>query len=438
MYKYYSYLRFIFLLFLVGACQDETNTFGKNLVDSVFRNLVTDTCTVTLTAIQIDSLDTSGKGVILVGKYRHPLWGTTRASSYLSFTRPNYGTNIEEVVVFDSLVLNMAYNTHFIGDTTQWQKLDVHRLTEKVELNDNGYLYNTSSVTYGPEEIGSITFKPKPHTSDRLNIRMPDNLGRDLLQRFHTRDERVSGNQFAEYFKGIVIRPDENLSQSFLSFQLSDTMTNITLHYHIQNDKENEQLLTFIPDSENQFNRVIQDRTGTILSSFPSFGAEIPSASLGNRSFLSCLTGWYTRMEFPYLNNLLKQGERVEIESARLLLYPEYGTYSDYNPLPDSVYLYIADENNVVTDAIKDYLGTAVQGGKLIQDGVYYENTYYYFDVTAFMQEELGAFGMNKHNLQLVFPSTDFTSKLNNLTFGDQESRYPVKLQITYKIYESY
>jgi hypothetical protein len=54
------------------------------------------------------------------------------------------------------------------------------------------------------------------------------------------------------------------------------------------------------------------------------------------------------------------------------------------------------------------------------------------------MQEELGAFGMYKHNLQLVFNSDDYTGTFKNLTFNDQGGRNPVTLQLIYKVYESY
>ena len=167
-------------------------------------------------------------------------------------------------------------------------------------------------------------------------------------------------------------------------------------------------------------------------------GVEIPSAELSNRGVLFGGLGWYTRLEFPYLNNLMQQGTQVEIESALLKIYPEQGTYSAYNTLPDSLYLYIADENNVVTDAVTDYLGSEVQRGTLSEDNTFNENTYYYFDVTQFMQEELGAFGMYKHNLQLVFNSDDYTGTFKNLTFNDQGGRNPVTLQLIYKVYESY
>ena len=92
----------------------------------------------------------------------------------------------------------------------------------------------------------------------------------------------------------------------------------------------------------------------------------------------------------------------------------------------------------MVTDAVTDYLGTEVQSGTLVKDESFSENTYYYFDVSTFMQEELGAFGKYKHSLQLVFSEDDYTQTFRNLTFSDQAGRSPIVLQLTYKIYESY
>ena len=132
------------------------------------------------------------------------------------------------------------------------------------------------------------------------------------------------------------------------------------------------------------------------------------------------------------------QGEQVAIESALLKIYTEPGTFSAENALPDSLYLYIGDENNVVTDAVTDYLGEEVQSGTLVKDDTYDENTYYYFDITSFMQQELGAFGMYKHNLQLVFNEDTYTKTFRNLTFSDQQGRSPIVLQLIYKVYESY
>ena len=59
-------------------------------------------------------------------------------------------------------------------------------------------------------------------------------------------------------------------------------------------------------------------------------------------------------------------------------------------------------------------------------------------DITTFMQEELGAFGMYKHSLRLVFNDESYTQSLQNLTFKDQTEEKSVNLQLTFKVYESY
>ena len=134
----------------------------------------------------------------------------------------------------------------------------------------------------------------------------------------------------------------------------------------------------------------------------------------------------------------MEHGKQVDIESATLQLYPEPGTYSGFNALPDSVYLYYLDGSTVNRDVVANYLGSEVTRGTLSYDDTYADNTYYSFDVTEFLREELGAFGMYKHSLQLAFNSDDYTGTCRNLTFCDQRGTCPIVLQIIYTIYESY
>jgi len=423
---------------LFQSCYDESNKYGNGLVDSAFRNISTDTSTVTVTALLIDSLETSGKSLVMLGEYTHPVWGNISSSGYIAYNCPSYTTEIDAQVVLDSLVLSFNYGGYYVGDTLQPLRFNIHKLTEKIRLNDNGYLYNTSSFDYDTEPLATSSFTPRPLSGEKVLVRLPDEMGQDFLTRFHKRDIQVSSDYFEDYFKGLVVIPEITDNRSILSFQVADSSATLVLHYHIIDEKENEQVLTFIPNTTTQFNHIDHDRSGTIMEPFPVTQKEIPSASLGNRGVLFGGLGWYTRLEFPFINNILMQGEKVAIESALLKIYPEPGTFSGTNTLPDSIFLYIADENNVVTDAVTDYLGTAVQSGTLVKDDTYDENTYYYFDLTDFTQQELGAFGMYKHNLQLVFNEDTYTASFRNLTFNDQQGRSPIVLQLIYKIYESY
>lgn len=408
------------------------------MVESAFRNILIDSCTVTVTSTIIDSLETTGQELALVGQYTHPLWGTVSACAYLPYSVPTYDTEADEVVRLDSLVLTLSYGSYSIGDTTLPMRLTVHRLLEKVILNDNGYLYNNSSFAYDPEPIAACTFKPKLGDSERLEIRLPDELGKDMLTRLHNRDNTLSGDRFEDYFKGLVVVPDPDVCRNIVSFNVSDTASTLILHYSIEDALTQEDECVISPKTETQFYHVDHDRRGTEMESLPAKNIEVASSELGNRGVLFGGIGWYSRLGFPHLNEILQHGERVSIESAYLKVYPEPGTWSDFNPLPDSLYLYIIDENNVVTDAVTDYLGTEVQSGTLVKDDSFDENTYYYFDISTFLQEELGAFGKYKHNLQLVFENDTYTQTFRNLTFSDQEGRSPIVLQLTYKVYESY
>ena len=188
------------------SCYDENGTYGSDLVDSAFRNVRIDTSTVVVTSVLIDSLETSGKNVALVGRYKHSLWGVVSSHSFIAYERPSYGTDPDETVVLDSLVLSLAFDGRFVGDTTLQQTLSIYQLTEKIVLNDNGYLYNNSSVSYAPEALAVCSFKPKPKGGEKLEVRLPDALGQDLLSRFHAQDQAVSEERFEDYFKGVAIR----------------------------------------------------------------------------------------------------------------------------------------------------------------------------------------------------------------------------------------
>ena len=117
------------------SCYDESNSYGNTLVDSAFRNITVDSCTVTVASTVIDSLETTGQGLALVGKYTHPIWGTVSASAYIPYSAPSYTTDADEVVKLDSLVLALSYGGYSLGDTLQEMRLSIHRLQEKIFLN---------------------------------------------------------------------------------------------------------------------------------------------------------------------------------------------------------------------------------------------------------------------------------------------------------------
>lgn len=428
---------FVLMAYSFFSCYDTQNSFGEDWVETAFRNVLVDTCTVSVTSSVIDSVETNGKGMSLFGKYTHSLWGSLSATSYLPYETPSYSTDADENVRLDSMVFAFHYTGYSIGDTTKPLKIRIHRLQERVLTNDNGYIYSQASFAYDPTPLATYTFVPNLDSDEQVEIRLSDEFGEELLSRLHNRDDGVSGDRFQDYFKGLAIVPDEETCQNAVSILVNDTSSVIILRYTLEND-ESEQECTITPNTTNNFYHIDHDRSATLLEGLPTRNVDIGSAELGNRGFLFGGLGWYSTLSFPHLNNILQLGERVAIESAYLKIYPEPGSWSEYNELPDSLYLYIVDENNVITDAVTDYLGEEVQRATFVEDNSIVGNNYYYFDITTFMQEELGAIGQYKHSLRLVLNDETYTQTWSNLTFGDQSSQYPINLQVTFKIYESY
>lgn len=69
------------------SCYDENGTYGSDLVDSAFRNVRIDTSTVVVTSVLIDSLETSGKNVALVGRYKSFIMGSRLVAIFISLMR---------------------------------------------------------------------------------------------------------------------------------------------------------------------------------------------------------------------------------------------------------------------------------------------------------------------------------------------------------------
>ena len=224
--------KLLLLSLITFSCYNEDNTFGETLVSSAFRNISTDTCTVTITSTIIDSLETNNNAVALVGQYTHDLWGSVSVNSFIPYQAPAYSIDMDETVRLDSLVLALGYSGYSIGDTMQHLSFTIHRLKEKIIQNDNGYLYNNSSFAYDEEAIAGYTIRPRPNDEERFEVRLPDELGQDLLNRLHQRDDVVSDDYFEDYFNGLVIKP-ANLVQHLISFSVGVPSPPIILSHHV-------------------------------------------------------------------------------------------------------------------------------------------------------------------------------------------------------------
>jgi len=453
--NYMRYLSHIFIfLFLAGiiafsSCRDEATTVGEKLFESSFKNYQTDTCTVLLSTVLSDSLATSSDTLCQIGHYHDTTHGDITASFFTEYNvtstslYKNRGSNsslFENRYRFDSITVRFYSDScNYVGDSLSGpQQIAIHKLKKNIELDDNGYLYNKSEAVYDPTPLTTISYIPHPNQKKKeIETRLPDSFGEDFFNLMLQSDDRMEQQiYFRDYFKGLAFLPT-NSDRMLNGFQVNDSSFVIALYYHDITNTPIAEKAVFTPNKTLSFGKVKYDRTGTPLAALkPGYFNALPSSKTNNAAYLQGLTGLYTMISFPFLNDINAEGEMVSIEKAYLQLYPVRFSYGANYPLPKTLSLYTTDVNGVTQDLIYNLGGTAVQTGNLVTDDATYTETYYTFDLTSFMQSLLGTSGSSMKKLKLVLPNKDFFSSCKGVMLGDMDHPTSnVKLTLVYKTY---
>ncbi|SFL54557.1 protein of unknown function [Porphyromonadaceae bacterium KH3CP3RA] len=432
-----------------GSCVSDDFSVGNNLVSVKGRSMLIEDCTVALETHLSDSSVTTGLSRIFEGKYTSADFGVITAHSYFNFNPPNYntsefGSNANVTVKFDSISLILRYDDFSYGDTTQMQTLNIYKLKQIIELDDKSQLYSTSSVPAEAEPWVSYQFnRPEEHwdNDSTLELRLPDEFGLELVTLMQTQSNLLETYEnFLTYFKGIKLSPGINDNAAVNSFVLNDEYPIIRLHYTtIGAVTTEENKIDMTVNTSTAFSQIETDRSNTLLHSL-SNSNPLTSVETDNKVYLQGLTGLYTKLNFPDLNEILKLGDQVIISSAILYAFPVSGTYNDFTPLPANLSLNYLNEEGKAIDIYIDSSTTSVQSGTLVEDKIYNRNTYYAFDVTSYLQYELGMIGMYKSSLQLFLDDTEKNNTLKSLVLGDssfstEENR--VKLIIYVIVYDN-
>jgi len=259
------------LVVFAGVCfscgfdlDSETISFADNLIESETSLAMVDTFTVKLSTVRTDSVPTSGDTVLMVGNMVDGDFGRISASAYFEIDLPS-STNVLEEDRYDSLCLVLRYSSGQYGDTTLLNTLRVHQLEKNLVLDETGYLWNTSSVRYNPIPMGTLTFRPRPSGGKKLNIRLSDVMGQQLLAMMKNKSDTVTdASRFNDFFKGIALVPG-NSNRAILSFS-ADTTASLVLYTHrVELESQNITHVFPFSDEDDQFNRITTDRQGTML-----------------------------------------------------------------------------------------------------------------------------------------------------------------------------
>lgn len=438
--------RFLILLFLgllTVSCDSDTDA-GEFVVGADYLTLKNkvisiDTVTINVSTIKLDSLITSGGDRILVGNYDDPLFGKVKADAYFqvatsSFNLYSQNSDTEATgYVFDSIAMILRYDKYYYADTTKVQTLNIHRVLKKFKANtEDANFYNNSALSYNGASLGTITYKPKPLGRDSINIKLDNEFGLELFNKFKN-NEITSYEEFTDYLKGFAVTSDSNVSGSIIGFNLSSVLR---LYYSKgKGDTENSYAMDFtISDATKQFNAISSDRSGTLIQDLPLSKMSLASSATANRGFIQSGTGIVMRVDFPYIKQLKYLADKGAIVDATLIMKPVKNSYSNMFSLPESLSVYVADDLNRMKYTLVNLSSESLSAVLYNGNDEFDEGTSYQLSLSSFLQKEM--LKQSDAKSGLVFRLPELADEVDRLVLGDQNNKESkMILQIHYITY---
>ncbi len=431
-------MRIIFYGFLISifvSCgTDEIPDFlspSNSLVDSRMKLELIDSFSIKVSTYKLDSVSTVKGFRILHGRYVDPIFGVVTARGFFELKCERY--NIEEEAVLDSVVLNLAYDKIFYNDTTLAKTIQVHQISQNVRPNSNSItFYNTSDLQVS-NLLGSRTFTP---TTSKVSLKI--SLDHPIL---NTIFEQLKNGQInnqsdlTNIFKGMRISPGNADNNSITSFKAQNSYTRF---YYSLPDEPNE-IFTFDLnfndlESNKYFTQITSERTGTNLANLEPQETEFASTTTQNQSYMQSGIGIVTKVSFPNFRssvfNLNRDGYLLKSE-LKIRLEEEY--ISEHRFPPDSLMLYVIDQNNNFLFTINEPSGKPVVGfiSKTSPDISEY---YLTINVNPFLIKLLENDQYLNYSLALI--PFDFNVSTSRLVLnGEKHSNFPAKVNVTYLRY---
>lgn len=434
-----KYLAVILLAAGSSACDKEGFSYDDpNGGNNLSNYAVTDTLTLEMKTLRLDSTLTSGMATLLCGQHNDPYFGRSSAHTYFQLQLPTDKT-LEDEAIYDSLQLRLPMNSNVYGDTALTQHIGVYRVEQDIRLPENGYaLFSHYTFRTGSTALGALDRAIRPSEDTLVTIKLTDDLGRSLFQLLRNKSSEVfSQDEFLQYFKGLSLKSG-NGSASINSFKLNDSLV-MRLYYHFDGLEITYKHLDFTTYNPNlQFNHIETDRSGTLLSALSPTHKTIPSSQTGNMTFVQSLSQVVTRIDIPGLKSLPELGKFFKIMRATLTVRPVGGTYTGPYTLPPRLTLCETDNLNNITDTLVSPNGTGVQYGDLTIDNLYNLNTTYTYDITGYCIAEANSNSSTTRGLLLIPTSGDFATNFNRAVIGDKWNKNnKISIQVYYLAYNN-
>lgn len=360
----------LLVLGLTAACSksDLTNIgVGLPSVQANTGAYLIDTLTVRASTVLRDSVVTSNSNYLLVGRATDPLLGTITATSGFQLGVPGDNFRIDNTFIYDSVVLVLPTDAYRYGDTTKTQALfEVRPLM--VPLLATKPLYASdkiSTLPYDPRAKPLNTNGVAPVRRARPNLGVlrlkldATSFGRPLLAagqsgRYATQD------LFTTYLPGLALSPSATDNAAIARLTISSSDAGLVLYYHDPAAPGTSLNFTFgIASGGRHFYQVKADRSTAIANfkNLPNTGplGGVPASLTGQQTVVEGALGLQTKLDFPYLTDLLQFGKNLTLTNAQIVAQVPAGTLSSYVPTPPSLTISGA---NILNQPVGTYVGS--------------------------------------------------------------------------------
>lgn len=432
-------------LALWSGCK-KPSKLGSELLDEdgysnyEFTDTIEVRCTIEREDSSLTSDRTSTAEYFLCGELNDSEFGKSSSEIYALMLgetlNPAFDTTNQ---AFDSLVLYLRYAPAGVyGDTLAMQTLKVLRLDSGTSISDSKDYYSTNSFS-ATEELGSVTFLPKPNTRDSLfegikgsflRVALKPEFGQEL---FNLDSASYSVDSFFyKKLRGLKIVSSSVGSNpgAMLAFNLNEnSISRMRLFYHVKADTSAKNF-DFYFEGANKFTRYAHDHQGSPAGQLIGLQAD-------EKLYLQGMEGVRVKIEFPnaqYLDN-------IAVNQAQLVL-----TVADNNTVltPASQLIFTqlqGDTVFVLTGDVLESLGPNLSGGFLTFGGsprTVIDNgttvTRYRLTLSELFQDIVDdAYTADTKNRTVylgVYPRSKTAGR--SVLYGPKSLSFPAKVELTY------
>jgi len=335
----------ILLVLFTFSCKKKDSDLGLNLRDDqgLIDAIVVDTMAVVAYTIEEDSVRTDSLISNILGAINDPVFGTSVATINTTFRLDELGFDFGTSPQFDSLVLSMVYydTEKFYGDTNSTIKLNIYKLGEKIDpalkyySNSDfakGDLVGTWEGSFAPaDSVFYVEEGDTVHALPQLRIKLSDVFGQSFVD--NAPSIFVSQEDFENFFSGFAIVPDPSSLASgqgaIAPFYLNSVHSNLTLYYNDTLYKD----FSINGNSERVNTYQLANWSSDIQAQLLNPGVDY------DKLYVQPMGGLKVKIDLPNIYDLVKNGDRIMINEAKITFNVDPGSESDALFAPDRLLL---------------------------------------------------------------------------------------------------